>query len=224
MNRQKELIIINKVLATLVVVLAFSCGLMLAKQEEWNQQENQPKAEAEAKKHLPLPDFNGIMVMEPKKTPLVTMLKNARYVHQISATEPISKQQLMSLAWSAQGQITEWGERTVPSYKSQFPLSVAVWVGQVGDVAPGWYGFEPETQQLIPMETQFAIPDNQAAMAIQISKKVDAKVQDELVWYEAGGVAQNVILMSQELGLDAMFVLGQQNPDLWTIYVGKGNL
>jgi len=220
MNRQTELVVINKVLAVLVVVLAFSTGLLLAERQSWTK-DDEAKIAPESKKALPLPDFDGIMVMEPKKSALAELLRRARYQPEIETTETIGRDQLLALVWAAQGQITDWGERTAPSYKSQFPLRLKVWINQVEDIDPGWYVFEPEGQQLIPMDDPLPMPQNGAAAMMVVSPKEDTQAANQMIWYESGEVAQNILLMGQELDLETSFTLAQQSQDLWTISIGR---
>lgn len=221
--RQKELVVINKVLATLVVVLAFSTGYLIT------ERETEKKIIAEepipmAQKTYPLPDFNGIMVDTPKQSPLVNLLKQARYTREFDAISSVSKEALLSLVWAGQGQITDWGERTVPSYRSQFPLEVWVLVRRVDAVAPGWYQFEARSQQLVPADPVSAVVHNDSApLVIFVRQTNQAMPSDALVWQEAGGVAQNVLLMTKELRLTAGFIpadLPHELPWLWQMPIG----
>ena len=211
-KRQNELIAINQVLAVLVVFFALSSGFLLALREEWfalgtKQKTNEPPPQIVSQAVHAVP-----LVVAPV-TPLVNLLKQARYDQTITAGT-LSEADLYKLVWAAQGKITTWGERTVPSYRSTFPLNVVVLVRQVTGIAPGLYWFNPIAQALepanAPMPTVLSplitgLKD--APLIIGVSTDTPHQM-DTTVWNEAGGVAQNILLAAKESGLSIYFING----------------
>lgn len=224
LDRQKELIAINKVLAALVVILAFSAGYLLTEREEIVKQELVEEPSERLVKTLPLPEYKGIMVNPTKESQLVDLLKNARYDRDLQKDTLITKDSLLALVWAAQGQITEWGERTVPSYRSQFPLELYVLARQVEEISAGWYRFDAEKQQLIPtIDKQINVYNPDAAAILVAEKKVNAKTSERLLWAEAGAIAQNILLMSHQLHLGAAFYPEDVDNSaiVWQMAIGK---
>lgn len=209
-SRQQELIRINRVLAGLVVILAFSTGLLLALREEL--------LVSKATKMTPSPEImlatssGSLTITTPSVSPFSTLLQSARY-DRVLESKPLTQSTLFKLLWAAQGKITSWGERTVPSYKSAYPLSVLVFVRKVEQTPSGWYRFNAETQQLEPEATMpltLSFPDTlpgllAAPMIIMASIPANLAT-DELTWNEAGGMAQNILLAATEEHL-ATFLL-----------------
>jgi hypothetical protein len=224
MNREKELIVINKVLAVMVVVLAFAGGLLLAEREEWTKAEEKTNQVETEDKRLNLPAFDGIIVSRPKNSPLSNLLVQARYAWTAENNKDIEKADFLALVWAAQGEITQWGERTVPSYKSQFPLELGVVVNRVEQVEPGMYLFDAVNQELVPTKTLGGL--SEAAMELWVRPVEETTTSLELLWHEGGSIAQNILLMTQELDLEATFVpiIDGSNVDrwMWKILIGKG--
>lgn len=224
MNRQAELVAINKVLAAAVVILAFSTGLLLAERQTWlgaSQTETPP----EVIENYPLPNFNGIIVSAPKNSLLTGLLKQARFSWQVEAGT-MTKETFLALVWATQGQITEWGERTVPSYKSTFPLQLGVWVQNVTGVNPGYYRFDADNQELVPESTAMAMDQANAAAVFVLYRRPNNSADQQMVWHEAGAAAQNLLLMAHEQSYTAVFVptAGSTDGSLWKISIGKGNI
>jgi hypothetical protein len=224
MERQKELIIINKVLAVLVVLLAFSSGIMLA--QRWESTEIEADESVPKTTTLALPTFGGVVVSAPKNSSLSNYLKQARFDWEMNPG-PISKEALLALVWAGQGQITEWGERTVPSYKSRFPAQISIFVNNVDDVEPGYYIFDAVNQELIPQTDGYTSTiDEKAAAIIVLSSLLETTAQPQMIWHESGAIAQNILLMAKELALTSSFSPSEtnnQNQELWKISIGKGN-
>jgi hypothetical protein len=222
-ERQQELIIINKVLAVLVVVLAFTSGLFLA--ERLDSVEAESGEAVQQTKAMALPTFGGIVVSAPKNSPVSNALKQARYGWEINPG-PVSKEALLALVWAGQGQITEWGERTAPSYKSRFPAALSVLVNNVDGIEPGYYVFDAINQELVPQTDSYvSIPNDKAAAVLMLSGMPENTTSQHMVWHEAGAIAQNILLMSQELSLASLFSpseMNSQSQELWKISIGKG--
>ncbi len=222
-KRQRELIQINRVLAVLVVVLALTSGFLLTERESVTSKQAEPKEVQ--REEYPVPVMNGVLMLESPNSPLSLLLKQARYQRQLTVDQELSKEQLLSIIWSGQGEITEWGERTAPSYKSQFPVELRVLVRRVSGVASGWYKFEPGSQQLLPLKN-IDIPTDSwnSPVTLSLWSISPNPAYPEMMWHESGEIAQNILLMIQELKLAAGFDLVNQNQELWKIFVGKATL
>jgi len=225
LERQKELVAINKVLAFLVVSLALSTGLLLAMRESWFVE---PAESNESVEYVPPATSSGTLSLtQPEQTDLNRLLKKARYDQEVDESLPISEEELTEIIWAAQGQITSWGERTVPSFKSSFPIDLEVFVRRVTDVSPGLYYFNAEDQQLIPLtsgaEVQWtdknpAILDS--AVVITAKPKLNTTVDASMIWQEAGGIAQNIILSVKDQNLAAVFIQADSwENSLWHIAI-----
>jgi hypothetical protein len=204
-KRQHELVTINRVLAILVVVLAFSTGFLLSIQGSWFVQYSS-RFETEA-----VHAATQSATISSPISPLTALLHNARYERAITP-DPISSIQLSSLVWSGQGTITNWGERTVPSFKSAFPFSLYALVRKVDGLSPGFYLFQPKTSQLIPQTTSPAfhlpemMPSIMDAPVVLFLVGPQQMVVEGMVWNEAGGIAQNVLLAAIENHLSAFLL------------------
>jgi hypothetical protein len=208
LQRQKELILINRVLAILVVVFTFSTGFLLASKENLF-----------SSKSLPTPTQQdvvdrtsvGLSIESVKKTPLLTILKNARYTRVFDSSE-ISQDYLFRLMYAAQGKITTWGERTVPSYKSQFPIRLELLIRDVTGITPGLYWFNPLTQTIEPegKVVNDIFPDtlpglHQAPLLI-IATTSTLQGTPMIAWQESGGIAQNLLLAASESKLSTLLI------------------
>jgi SagB-type dehydrogenase family enzyme len=62
--------------------------------------------------------------------------------------EPLTLQEVSQLLWAAQGNTDFAGRRTAPSAGALYPLEVYVVIGNVKDLSPGVYHYEPDKHQL----------------------------------------------------------------------------
>ncbi len=224
-KRQQELILINQVLAVLVVLLSFSTGYLLAIRHSWIS----PSVEKVVSYRDQTIDTNDpFLVKEASSSALTVLLKQARY-ERVIQPHVILKQDVMAIVWAAQGKITDWGERTVPSYKSAFPLEILLYARNVEGITQGWYQFRAKTQQLIALEKANQIPALPtetnpgllSAPAIIILTAATADLKQPMVWNEAGGIAQNILLMTRERQLITYLIPGgDQKPYLWIMPFG----
>lgn len=219
MNREKELVVINKVLAGLVVVLALLSGYLLASQESWLKNEEVAMPTQETK--MVLPDFNGILIDQPKQSALADLLKTARYsLEKPTIFATVDKKVINNLVWAAQGEITEWGERAAYSYKAKFPLKLYVWINRTEESNSGWYVYQAEGQQLIPSDESIPKPVDADLLVVAVAKDKQVVTSNEMIWFEAGEVAQNILLMSKEMDLAASISMIPDSQFLWTISLG----
>jgi nitroreductase len=212
LKRQQELIAINRILAILVVLLALFGGYLLALKQSWLMSQSEVYVSEEIE--TPVVLESSLLVAPPKSNPLVALLQQSRYVRSFEPKSSLSQYELGSLIWAAQGTITSWGERVVPSYKSTFPITLLLLVRNVDEMEPGWYVYDASDQVIRPDD----LPLHQLVWPKEVAPLIDApalllatqSVQSstplEHAWLEAGGVAQNVLLMSTQLDLGTLMV------------------
>jgi len=225
LKRQRELIKINRVLAYLVVGFVFFSGYLLSVQEEWLQAKETPTVKTSLSQTI---QTNSIQIQIPNSTPFTDLLQKSRYERTFMSAQ-ISKDEFTSLIWSAQGKVTVWGERTVPSYKSTYPLTVLVLVRQVEGVTPGLYRFDAESQRLFPLIGSFTMsfPETQpglivAPLVIGVTSSI-SRYNNVLDWNEAGGIAQNILLDARNHNLITFLIPAELLPhtSVSTIYYSK---
>lgn len=202
-KRILEIIKINKWLACLVVVLALALGYVLAVQEQWLVEKQNKTYDLKTSLRN---QTSEIEIVKPTDLNFTNIWNQARYRRDI-LPDQLSKEALDKILWSAQGIITEWGERTVPSYKSSYPVTLWVWVRNVENVAQGWYQYDVSSQKLVAVTTQpsMIIPEEQPAMLVApivMVISIRANLADETSgWLEAGGIMENILVSTSSLAL-----------------------
>jgi len=139
------------------------------------------------------------------------------------ADSPLTRDEVLKLLWAGQGITGPMGERTAPSAGAFYPLRVYLVVGNVEDMAPGIYKYQPDGEKLRRVKEGDMRADLAAAAydqrwveegAIDI---VIAAVYEETmgryggkavryVHLEAGHAAQNICLEATALGLGLVTV------------------
>lgn len=131
---------------------------------------------------------------------------------------PLNLTEVSQLLWAAQGKTIEWGGRTAPSAGALYPLEVYLSAGNVEDLAPGVYRYDPERHTLTLVRAGDVRDDlgkaclgqrwvSEASINIIISanyQRTTLKYGDRGIRYvhlEAGHAAQNVCLQTTALGL-----------------------
>jgi SagB-type dehydrogenase family enzyme len=137
--------------------------------------------------------------------------------------KPITLQQLSQLLWAAQGITDPTGKRTAPSAGALYPLEVYVVVGNVEDLAPGVYRYEPEAHTLSKIKdgdqrqslTEVALSQEsvrQGAIDFVITaiyERTTGKYGERGIRYvhiEAGHAAQNICLQAVALKMGAVTI------------------
>jgi len=132
-------------------------------------------------------------------------------------------EELAQLAWAAQGVVTPSGLRTAPSAGALYPLELYVASGNVENLRPGVYCYEPSAHRLVltvegdlsnaiarAAWSQDWLEQAAAILAITaVEWRTTAKYGERGVRYvhmEAGHAAQNVLLQAAALGLGATVV------------------
>jgi len=135
----------------------------------------------------------------------------------------LTLEEVSQLLWAAQGITSEWGERTAPSAGALYPLEVYVAAGNVENLSPGVYKYNPERHELIKVRDDDAREELAEAALSQVWVKEGAidiviaavygrttkKYGDRGVRYvhmEAGHVAQNIYLQAATLDLGMVTV------------------
>jgi len=140
---------------------------------------------------------------------------------------------LSQLLWSAQGVNTDWGDRTVFSYKSAHPLAVFVIARQINGLDPGVYQYLPgdlrPTHQLLPLTHTINQSDLDTALTLQpvrtapllliiagsssrLAGAMPAESISSYLYLEAGQVTQNVSLQIESLSLGTTPVFSFNTP------------
>lgn len=212
LKRQEELITINRVLAILVVLLALFGGYLLAQQQSWltSQQEIYVSEAIDA----PVASESSFIVNPPKANQVTSLLQQSRYIRSFAPTQSLSQHELSAVIWAGQGKITSWGERVVPSYKSTFPITILILARNVDDMEPGWYVYDSENVVITPHDLPLhqlvwpkeVLPLIDAPALLLVTQSVQSTTTPELAWLEAGGVAQNILLMSTQLELGTLLM------------------
>ncbi len=137
--------------------------------------------------------------------------------------EPLTLQEVSQLLWAAQGITDIQGFRAAPSAGALYPLEVYVVAGNVEDLTPGIYKYEPEGHELTILiagdkrdelsEAALAQPwVKEGALVIVFTgvyKRTTVKYGERGVRYvhmEAGHAAQNLCLQTTAMGLGAVTV------------------
>jgi SagB-type dehydrogenase family enzyme len=138
--------------------------------------------------------------------------------------EPLTLAETSQLLWAAQG-ITDpaRGYRTAPSAGALYPLEVYVVAGNVEDLPPGVYRYNPAAHSLTPVKTgdqrdalyeaalrQPAVRDAPAVLVIAaVTERTTGKYDERGIRYvamEAGHAAQNALLQAVALNLGAVVI------------------
>lgn len=144
--------------------------------------------------------------------------------------DPLTQADLSTLLWATYGYRTDGG-RTVPSAGGLYALAIFVAIGNVQDVAPGIYAWDPATNQLGLMSEgdprtvlqaaalgQSAIGDAPATIVIagspvRLEDKYGARAE-QFTLNEAGHSSQNLLLMAAALGLGAVPIGGFEDDEV----------
>lgn len=163
---------------------------------------------------LPDPAYRSSVSVE-------TTLKNIRPKRSYS-DEVLSLKEVSQLLWAGQGVNVDWGDRTTPSAKSTYPLSLFLVANNIEGLASGLYKYLPGEREMIhslkPLtegkyQTALYNSLNQNSMknpagVILITGNMAKMTQayggiahDKEVYLEAGHAAQNLYLQAESLKL-----------------------
>jgi len=156
-------------------------------------------------------------LVEVQTACLEVLLSKRRSVREY-ANSPLTKDEVMKLLWAAQGITGTMGRRTAPSAGAFYPLRVYLAVGNVEDMAPGIYKYQPEGDKLrhvkdgdVRADLAVAAFDQrwveESAVDIVIAAVYEKTIEKyggkaiRYVHLEAGHAAQNILLEAVALNL-----------------------
>ena len=165
--------------------------------------------------NLPEPQYDSDVSIEQS-------LLNRRSIRSYTG-EPLTLQEVSQLLWAAQGITDARGLRTAPSAGALYPLEVYLVAGDVEDLTPGVYRYEPDGHQLariIDGDKRAELADaalaqpwvREGAISVvftAVYERTTGKYGDRGIRYvhlEAGHAAQNLCLQATAMGLGAVTV------------------
>lgn len=243
-KRIKQFKRVNQTLSLLLIISALTLGYLWADRQGWltppTQEATPPPQEIN---YNQVDETKGIELAQKSESRLSqplgqTLRRNLSY-HSLTP-DSVDKETVSDLAWAAQGLISLWGDRTTPSYKSQYPLKLWLWVKESDDLPLGIYTYDPLSHSLTSQNASKAAekilinqPPSVDAAPLLLALSVKQKDLNTPAWIEAGQVAENVFLTANNLNLGTTMVLNLDeswsrvwglNPDerlLWLMPVGK---
>jgi SagB-type dehydrogenase family enzyme len=174
---------------------------------------------------LPAEEVTPIKLPEPRYDSNVSLEESLLFRRSIRAYtgEPLTLPELSQLLWAAQGITDPAGYRTAPSAGGLYPLDIYAVVGDVRDLDPGIYQYEPpghEINKIVDGDQRNTLAD--AALGqewvaegavsfvfIGVYRRTTVKYGDRGIRYvqlEAGHAAQNLCLEATALDLGAVTV------------------
>ena len=174
-------------------------------------------------------------LVEVKAASLEELLRQRRSVRDYTE-EPLTQDEVLKLLWAAQGKTRPWGGRTAPSAGALYPLEIYLVAGNVENLAPGVYKYEPAEGKL----THIKDGDVRASLAVAslgqdcvktgaidiVIAAVYARTTgkygsrgERYVHIEVGHAAQNICLQATALGL-GLVTVGAFQDELVKVTVG----
>jgi SagB-type dehydrogenase family enzyme len=173
----------------------------------------------------PIPTAPNIKLPEPRLTSTVSLeesLQKRRSIREYSLS-PLTLSEISQLLWAGQGITSDNGGRTAPSAGGLYPLEVYLVAGNVENIAPGIYHYNPQGHEIIFIKgtdireglANAALgqtPVRNGAIDIIISavyERTNQKYGERGIRYaqlEAGHAAQNICLETTALNLGAVTI------------------
>jgi SagB-type dehydrogenase family enzyme len=152
-----------------------------------------------------------------KPASLEELLRQRRSIRDYADT-PLTQEEVMKLLWAGQGITVAWGGRTAPSAGALYPLELYVVVGNVENLAPGVYRYDPRQNKLSLVKEgdvrkslalaslgQSSVADGAIDIVIAaVYKRTTVKYGsrgERYVHIEVGHAAQNICLQATALDL-----------------------
>lgn len=206
-------------LITLLLVLVINLAIFLTQSKNQQGEQSQPEAEIVITDQtnsikLPTPSIRGSLSVE-------SALKNVR-PRRAYEDDFVSLENVSQMLWAAQGVTVDWGDRTTPSAKSTYPLSVYLVSNKIENLSSGLYQYIPGERLPVHALKQITQGEYQKPLfnaMNQNSMKNPAGVivitgdmakmanayggisHDKEVYLEAGHATQNIYLQAESLKL-----------------------
>ena len=199
----------NRLLSLAIILLIFSCGCAPSANTPT------PPSEPESIIELPEPRYDSDVSLEQS-------LLQRRSIRSYTS-ESLTLPEVAQLLWAAQGVTDARGLRTAPSAGALYPLELYVVAGDVQDLSPGVYRYDPDEHQLLrTMEGDKRVELADAALGQRfvregaivivftaVYERTTGKYGDRGIQYvhlEAGHAAQNLCLQATAMDLGAVTV------------------
>lgn len=196
-------------LALILLTFAFACA------PSANTPTPTPPSDQESIIELPEPRYDSDVSLEQS-------LLQRRSIRSYTG-ESLTLPEVAQLLWAAQGVTDPTGFRTAPSAGALYPLELYVVAGDVQDLSPGVYRYEPDEHQLVrTMEGDKRVELADAALGQRfvgegaivivftaIYERTTGKYGDRGIQYvhmEAGHAAQNLCLQATAMDLGVVTV------------------
>ena len=164
---------------------------------------------------LPEPQYDSDVSLEQS-------LLERRSVRDYSG-QPLTLQEISQLTWAAQGLTDPRGFRTAPSAGGLYPLELYLVAGDVEDLPPGVYRYQPDGHQLVKtgdgdkraglaeaaLEQEWVEEGAVDFVFTTVYERTTGKYGERGIRYvhmEAGHAAQNLCLQAAALGLGAVTI------------------
>ncbi|MFW6105482.1 MAG: SagB/ThcOx family dehydrogenase [Chloroflexota bacterium] len=201
----------NRLLSLAIILLIFSCGCAPSA----NTVEPTPPSEPESIVELPEPRYDSDVSVEQS-------LLQRRSIRSYTG-ESLTLPEVAQLLWAAQGVTDARGFRTAPSAGALYPLELYVVAGDVQDLSPGVYRYDPDEHQLVStMEGDRRVELADAALGqyfigegaivivfTAVYERTTGKYDDRGIRYvhiEVGHAAQNLCLQATAMDLGVVTV------------------
>jgi len=172
---------------------------------------------------LPSPSWTAPM-------PLDRALEARRSIRSYART-PLTRAEIATLLWAAQGVTGPGGERTAPSAGGLYPLEVFLVAGRVDDLPEGVYRYDPASHDLIRTAEkapraalahaalgQDCVRTAPAVIVLAaVPSRTTSKYRSRSLRYvhiESGAAAENVYLAATSLGLGTVLVGAFEDADV----------
>lgn len=219
-DKQKHKVKINWVIplvVTAIFCIIFGVALFFRKNNQLTEtvQESTPVAVTETDTiKLPDPSYRSSVSIE-------SALKAIRPKRSYS-DEVVTLKDASQLLWAAQGVNVDWGDRTTPSAKSTYPLSIFLIANNIEGLNAGLYQYIPGERELVhslkPLtegkyQTALYTSLNQNSMKnpagvifvtgnmAKMAEAYGGISHDKEVYLEAGHAVQNLYLQAESLKL-----------------------
>ncbi|MBC8274327.1 MAG: SagB/ThcOx family dehydrogenase [Chloroflexi bacterium] len=157
-----------------------------------------------------------------KAASLEELLQQRRSIRQYSDV-PLTRDEVMKLLWAGQGVTSDRGFRTAPSAGALYPLEMYLVAGNVDNLAPGIYKYNPAKDELTIVK-EGDVRASLAAASLGQGSVADGAIDivmaavyertkikygsrgERYVHIEVGHAAQNICLQATALGLGLVTV------------------